>query len=181
MTVPRFLGTLLGDGRRDPLFLILFWGVVATFATMVVSAWLQVISRYFIHYPLGWTEELARVMMFWFAYLSVGLLVRRRRLMVVDAFVAQMPSRLRLVVSGANSLVGAATLAWLAYLSIDLVELAAGQTSTALHIPYGLIYVSLPIGLAGAVIYLLAVGIADTRRALKAADDDSGITRQTDI
>ena len=168
------LETLLGDARRDRLFQLLFWGIVATFAVMVMSAWLQVISRYFLNFPMGWTEELARVMMFWFAYLSIGALVRRRRLMVVDAFVSAMRPRLRQGVSGVNSLVAAAALAWLGVLSIDLMVLAEGQTSTALHIPYSLIYLSLPVGLAGGVVYLVAVAIVDLRAALRPSGSDGG-------
>jgi TRAP-type C4-dicarboxylate transport system permease small subunit len=154
------------------LFVGLFWGVVVTFSVMVVSAWLQVVSRYFAKFPLGWTEELSRVMMFWFTYLSVGALIRRRRLMMVDAFVGHLRPRLRLTISGVNSLIAAAALVWLGWLSIDLMAVASGQRSTALQIPYSLIYLSLPLGLAGAVLYLLAVGVADLKQALSSASVD---------
>ena len=65
--------------QNDPLFRILRWGVIVTFMVMVMAALLQVISRYFFGYPLGWTGELAQIMMIWFAFLSVAVLVRRRR------------------------------------------------------------------------------------------------------
>ncbi len=165
------LNALLGDSRRDRLFVVLFWGTVATFAVMVVCAWLQVISRYVFNFPLGWTEELARVMMFWFTFLAIGALVRRRRLMMVDAFVVMMPPRGRILLSGIMHVLSALCLVWLLVLSIQLMELASGQKSTALELPYAYIYLSLPVGLAGAVIYLAAVGIFDLRRAIAGGAD----------
>jgi TRAP-type C4-dicarboxylate transport system permease small subunit len=168
--------TLLGESRRDRLFAALFWGTVATFTIMVICAWLQVLSRYVFNFPLGWTEELARVMMFWFTFLATGALVRRRRLMMVDAFVSMLPSRGRILLSGVMHLFSALCLGWLLVLSIQLMELASGQKSTALEIPYAYIYLSLPVGLAGAVVYLVAIGIADLRKA--AAGDTGGDKRQ---
>ena len=53
------------------------------------------------------------MMMFWFTYLSVGALVRRRRLMVVDAFVGQLRPRPRVAISGLTSLFAAVALIWL--------------------------------------------------------------------
>lgn len=167
MSESGILAALLGDARRDGLFRVLFWGIVVTFGLMVLSAWLQVISRYFFSYPLGWTEELARVSMFWFAYLSIGVLVRRRRLMMVDAFVVLMRPRLRLTVATINSFLAAAALLWLGILSVELMGVASGQSSPALQIPYALIYLSLPVGLAGGFVYMVAVGITDLRRVLR--------------
>ncbi len=172
---------LVGDSGRDRVFLVLFWGTVASFGVMVVCAWTQVISRYFFGYSLGWTEELAQIMMFWFTYLSVGVLIRRRRLMKVDAFTVNIPARPRTFLSAAIHLASAIFLAWLGYLSIRLMDLASSQISTALKIPYEYIYLSLPIGLLGAVIYCLAIAIGDFRAGLGPRDSKSDPTakRQT--
>lgn len=176
MSVSRVMVVLLGDSRNDRLYIALFWGIVVTFTAMVIAAWLQVISRYLVSFPLGWTEELARVMMFWFAYLSIGALVRWRRLMMVDAFVTLMRPRWRIGINGVNAIIAAAALAWLGFLGVELMGVASGQTSPALQIPYSLIYLSLPIGLGGAVLYLVAIGIADLRRAMNPSDPDAYTT-----
>lgn len=178
----RILDSFLGDARRDILFRFLFWGTVATFSVMVACAWLQVISRYFFNMPLGWTDEMSLIMMFWFAFLSIGVLARRRRLMMVDAFVVFLPRRGRLILSAIVQLGSAACLAWVAFLCVRLMELAEGQLSTAMKIPYSLIYLSLPIGLAGAVVYLAAVGIADLRLAISVGPGETGrAKRQLDV
>ena len=156
------------DETREPLFRLLFWGTVIAFGVMVVAAWLQVISRYFFNYPLGWTGELAQIMMFWFTFLAVGTLVRKRRLMKVDAFIIQFPRRAQLFISAVVNLASAVFLSWLWYLSLRLMELASRQISTALHIPYKYIYLSLAVGLAGAVVYFVAIAIADLRLACRA-------------
>lgn len=147
--------------KNDPLFWTLRWGVIVTFMVMVIAALLQVISRYFFGYPLGWTGELAQIMMIWFAFLAVAVLVRRRRLMRVDALLIQLSPRWRAIVNGLVHLFAAGCIGWMAYLSVRLMDLAGKQVSTALKIPYPYIYLSITIGLTGAAIYFLYCGITD--------------------
>ncbi len=154
-------------GKKDTLYQGVRWIVIISFLVMVVSAWLQVISRYIIQYPLGWTGELSQIMMFWFAFLSVGALVYQRSMMKVDAFVSIVSPRWQTILSIAVHTVQAIFFAWLVYLSMKLVVLAAGQMSTAVRIPYSYIYFSLPLGLAVAVFYSLRHAWHDFRGLLR--------------
>ncbi|WP_366552692.1 TRAP transporter small permease [Aquibaculum sediminis] len=128
------------------------WIVIGAAVIMVVAAIAQVLFRYFFNYPLGWTEELARIMMVWWAFLAVGILASQRKLLSVDALLLILPSRGVHMLSGLANFLSGVMLVWLAKLGIDLVLLAGTQTSSALQIPYALIYLSLPVGtaLAGA-------------------------------
>ncbi len=139
------------------------WIVVITFVVMVVSAWLQVISRYIIRYPLGWTGELSQIMLFWFSFMSVGALVYSRGMMRVDAFVSVIPPRWQTIVSVLVHVIQAIFFAWLVYLSMKLVILAADQTSTAVKIPYSYIYFSLPLGLTVGCFYSLKLAWKDLK------------------
>lgn len=139
------------------------WIVIIAFGVMVVSAWLQVIFRYIIQYPLGWTEELCRIMLFWFSFISLGALVYRRGLMRVDAFVAGFPPKIQAIVSVLVHWIQIMFFLWLIYLSMRLVILANTQMSTALKIPYSYIYFSLPLGLALAVFYSFKIGRTDLK------------------
>ena len=155
-----------GRARPDYLFLASKWIVVVTFIVMILSAWAQVIFRYFIQYPLGWTGELCRIMMFWAAFMSVGILVMKRGMMRVDAFVTMMPEKWQAITSVAVHLAQAGLFSWLIWYSIGLIELTAGQTSTALQVPYAYIYLSLPVGLAVGVIYSIIIAWKDLQGLL---------------
>lgn len=151
----------ISEERKDPLFLFFRWGIIITFMVMVVAALLQVISRYFFNYPLGWTGELAQIMMIWFAFLTVPILVRRQRLMRVDALLIQLSPYWRCCINGVINLLSAMCIGWMAYLSIRLMDLAGSQVSTALKIPYPYIYLSITLGFSGATIYFIYCGIKD--------------------
>lgn len=166
------------EEKNDPLFRILRWGIVVTFTIMVLAALLQVISRYFFNYPLGWTGELAQITMIWFSFLAVAILARRRRLMRVDAFLVQLSPRWRAVANASVNLSSAFFIGWMAYLSIRLMDLAGQQVSTALKIPYPYIYLSITIGLFSATIYFVCVGIADLKMIKDSAGADKTGRRQ---
>lgn len=141
--------------------------IILAFLAMVSSAWLQVISRYFFGYSLGWTEEVAQISLFWVTFMTAAHLAAGRRLMKVDAFLVLAPPRLRLALSALMQLIAALGFAYLAWLGIRLMGLAANQTSTALKIPYSAIYLSLPAGVGILVLHLVIHAVHDARYALR--------------
>ncbi len=141
------------------------WILIVMFIAMVISTIMQVIFRYFLRYPLGWTEELSRILFIWTTFLSVGLLAKENRLLKVDALVNSLSPRAKEWVYLAVRLLSAGFIFWLGFLGIRLLGLARGQLSPALGIPYWYIYLSLPVGMGFAVIYLFSQ-TALTLRAL---------------
>jgi TRAP-type C4-dicarboxylate transport system permease small subunit len=140
------------------------WIVISTATVMVVAAIVQVIFRYILNYPLGWSEELARVMMVWWAFLAVGILASQRKMLSVDALLLVLPHRGVHALSAFAHLFSAFFMFWLGWLGTSLVGLAGTQSSPALQIPYALIYLSLPVGMLLAGICLLVNGLEDLRR-----------------
>jgi TRAP-type C4-dicarboxylate transport system permease small subunit len=138
--------------------------LVSLFILMVISTVTQVIFRYFLRYPLGWTEELSRILFIWCTFLSVGILANQQKLMKVDALVNYLPEKVRALALTAINLISAVFLLWLGILGIRLLELAKGQITPALMIPYWLIYLSLPVGILLAVFFIL---YNETSRFLK--------------
>jgi TRAP-type C4-dicarboxylate transport system permease small subunit len=138
-----------------PLALLLAWLeapvrllVIAAMAIMVAAVLLQVFTRYVLGHPLGWTEELARLAMVWWTFVTAGLLAARRRLLTIDALLLVLGPRAARLVTGLAHLVATIVTAWLTWLAIRLVGLAGTQITPALDIPYAWVYLSLPVGMA---------------------------------
>lgn len=161
MTVLRRLLTWLATAARAV--------VTTAFAVMVGAAIVQVVFRYGIGYPLGWTEELAKIMLVWWTFLGFGLLAASRRLLAIDALLLAVPDRTRHALLAFAHLVSALAIGWLAMLSARLVGLAGTQVSPALDIPYAWIYASLPVGLAVATVAFAANAVIDLRRLVRGA------------
>ena len=146
------------------------WVVVAMYTIMVTAAIAQVIFRHFIGYPLGWTEELARIMLIWSVFLCVAVLASERKLLTVDAILLVLPPRLQALVIAFAQLLSGLFMGLMAYLAVRLVGLAGAQTSPALEIPYTWIYASLPVGMTLTTAYLLLNGGLQLHRCLFVRD-----------
>jgi TRAP-type transport system small permease protein len=144
--------------------------VIVIFAIMVTAAIAQVIFRYVLGFPLGWTEELARIMMIWWVFLCVAVLASQRKLLAVDALLLVLPPRGQAFLMAFVHLLSAAFIGWMAWLGVRLVGLAGTQTSVALEIPYAWIYAALPTGIGLAGLYFLLNGLVDLHRAVTARD-----------
>ena len=121
--------------------------IVAAFSMMVVATVLQVVTRYVLNHPLGWTEELAKLLMVWWTFLGVGLLSWHEKLLGIDAGLMALGPRTAHLLAAAAQAVSAISIAILTWLGIRLVGLAGTQITPALDIPYAWIYLSLPVGL----------------------------------
>lgn len=124
--------------------------IAAAFAMMVLAAILQVVSRYVFNSPLGWTEELAKLLMVWWTFLAVGMLALQGRLLGIDALLMAMSAKAAHLTLATAQAISAIFIGWLTWLGVRLVDLAGTQITPALDIPYAWVYLSLPVGLAGA-------------------------------
>lgn len=154
------------------------WIVIAAASVMIAAAILQVVFRYGVGHPLGWTEELARIMMVWWTFLAVGLLAARRSLLSVDALLLVLPARGVHTVLAFAHIVTAVFMAWLAWLGAGLVELAGTQRSPALQIPYAAIYLSLPVGMASVALASAINAGIDLRRLVRGDPADIHVSEE---
>lgn len=143
-----------------------YWLLVAIFLVMLVSTGLQVIFRYFLGYPLGWTEELSKIMFIWAAFLTVGALTMEDQLMKIEVLVERLPAGLANILNIVVKFCSGVFLLWLAVLGVRLLDLTKYQVSTALQIPYWLIYLSLLLGMiiAGGVMFAQSFAAIKTKR-----------------
>ncbi len=152
------------------LFTVVRWLTIAAFALMVLAAIVQVISRYVFDSPLGWTEELARILMIWWTFAAIGILAFRRKLLAVDAVLLVLRGRRQQSVLALGNGLGALAVGWLAWLAWRLVALAGSQVSPSLEIPQAVIYAGAAVGLTAAAAGFAANLWVDLRRLVAGVD-----------
>ncbi len=145
------------------------WLVIASFSVMVTAAIAQVISRYVFAHPLGWTEEVARLMLVWWAFVGAGLLAFDRKLLAIDAVLLPLGARQAHGLLALGQGLCAVTAGYLAWLGFRLVRLAGTQSISGLDIPYYWLYLSLPAGLLLATVAFAWRTQHHARRALDPA------------
>lgn len=138
-------------------------------AGMVVLIATQVCFRYALNEPLAWTEEVARHLMVWSALLGAAVAYRRKGHLGMDILVMHLPRRWQRRVEVALQILSIAFFGLLVIHGIPLVERTMRQLSSAIRIPMGYIYMSIPVGSALILLFaierLIRIGERDSQGA----------------
>lgn len=147
--------TTIGTIRRT-LDLFLEWIVIIAVAALVLDVLWGVFTRFVLDSPSRWTEEFARLLLMWVALLGAAVAFGRREHLGFDYVVAKMdPGAQRLVAVAGECVVILFAVLVMVYGGYVLVAetLTAGQTTPALGIKMGYVYLALPLSGCFVVIY----------------------------
>lgn len=129
---------------------------IAFFVAMFACVLAQVVFRYFLGSPLTWSDELARYLFVWCAFLGWVIAARRRSHLAVTVGRDRMSPRAQ----AALKLVGAlAALAFAAVLVVHGIRIAERNwdvETTALAVTSGVVYAIVPLAALAVGIYALA-------------------------
>ena len=113
---------------------------------IVISTLLQVLSRYLIGSPIGWTEELARFLMIWLVFFGASAGIKRQEHIKVEFFLQKMPEKLRKVVIAGSMAITAIFLIILIYQGALLTIQMSSVPAVTMPITIAYIYLAIPIG-----------------------------------
>jgi TRAP-type C4-dicarboxylate transport system permease small subunit len=114
------------------------------------------LSRYALNYSFVWAEEVVISLVPWLGVTGLFLSVRRRQMIRIEFFLDKFPPAPRRSLAVLAELLGAAMLAWLAWLGFGYVATFGGDRTPYLALPKGLFTSALWIG-AAAVALAFAV------------------------
>ncbi|MDR1977466.1 MAG: TRAP transporter small permease [Synergistaceae bacterium] len=155
------------DDKFEELFLVstLFFSVALIFT--------QVVMRYVFRDSLSWSEEMARYLFVWQAWIAASFATKRSRHINLDIVVNLCPPK------GKEVLFWVAHLTWLAFTlfltwkSAGLARLVFSRKtiSAALQIKMGWVYLAVPVGCALMSFRLLQILAAKlSARAIRAEE-----------
>lgn len=134
--------------------------LTALMGAMVVIGAYQVVSRFILHEPSPWSEEVLRRAMIWMVALGLSIGFRHGAHISVDVIHRVRTEWVRRTVSGsvfATTLVFLSTLIWL---GADMAWRVRFQTFASMEISMSWAYMAIPVGAALALIALLARAVA---------------------
>ena len=143
--------------------------VIVVVAVLVLDVLWQVFTRFILNDPSTWTEELAVFMLIWVSLLGAAVALGRGAHLGIDYFVGKLPPQTRLATEVfAFFCVAAFSLLVMVVGGADLVinTLQLEQTSPALGVPMGYVYLAIPISGFFLTLYAI-VGLAERFRALR--------------
>ncbi|MEM2927095.1 MAG: TRAP transporter small permease [Candidatus Bathyarchaeia archaeon] len=120
---------------------------------MVVLIFSQVVFRYLFNRPLAWTEELSRHFMIWAAFLGAAVAYRKKAHIGVEFLVAKLRKPWQQWVERFVHLSCIGFASFITIYGSFVVKKTMSQLSSALGIPMGFIYASIPVGATLLVIF----------------------------
>ncbi|WP_068803196.1 TRAP transporter small permease [Thauera phenolivorans] len=131
----------IDDNLEEFILVILMFAMTALIAV-------QIFMRYVMQDSLTWSEELARYLFVWVSYIGVSYAVKRSAHIRVEAATMFLPERVKryvILLSHLAFLVFAVMVVKEGY-TLSMKIFKFGQTSPALGIPMGYIYLAPTVG-----------------------------------
>jgi TRAP-type C4-dicarboxylate transport system permease small subunit len=157
---------------RKKLDILLEWAVVALLSVMLLSVLWGVLTRYIFADQSPWTDELARFMLIWVSILGAAYIAGKNEHIAIDLLPASLSRKKKLVleiITGVIISIFVFVIFLIGGLRYIYISLKLGQTSAALEIPMGYVYLVLPVtGII--IIYFKIMTILEAREALKKPD-----------
>lgn len=143
--------------------------LVVIFGVLVVDVLWQVFTRYVMQDPSSFTGELARYLLIWLGLMGASYAFGKRAHLAIDLFVNSRSRRGKQIVQliiEVCVLLFALLVMVAGGLQLVSITFSLGQTSAALGLPLGYVYLSLPLS-GILIIFYAAVYITERLRELR--------------
>jgi TRAP-type C4-dicarboxylate transport system permease small subunit len=129
---------------------------IAMFVAMFACVLAQVVFRYFLGWPLTWSDELARYLFVWWAFLGWVVAAGRRSHLGVTIGRKRMGPRAQAAFQLIGALAAIAFAIVLAYHGTRIAERNWDVETTALAFSTGVVYAIVPLAAVAVALYALA-------------------------
>ncbi len=147
------------------------WCVIVLLAAMAAMVFANVVLRFLTDHSILWVEEASRFLMIWLTFLGSGLVLRYGAHIGIDTLQEKFPRQapaIRAVIF-IGLIVFFATMVWL---GLRYARLTWGQTTPVLQIPYGAVYLAMPVGFAWMIVHLLVMAVPYVRQKRFLSDEE---------
>lgn len=148
------------------------WILIFLLAAMSVIVFTNVVMRYVTDASIPWSEEVSRHMMIWLTFVGGGLVLRSGGHIAIDNLQDALPATSARVVRSIVLVLMIAFFALLVYFGSIYVGRTMVQTTAATEIPFGYIYMAMPIGCALMLVHLLLIARSWLMNREFIADED---------
>ena len=133
------------------------WILIFLLAAMSVIVFVNVIVRYVTEASLPWSEEVSRHMMIWLTFLGGGLVLRSGGHIAIDNLQDAVPPKVARLLRVVVFLLMTLFFGLLLYFGCIYVSRTMMQTTAATEIPFGYVYLAMPVGTALMLVHLFLI------------------------
>jgi TRAP-type C4-dicarboxylate transport system permease small subunit len=128
------------------------------YGAMTIVIFIQICGRYVLPVPYSWTEELARYLMIWGAFIGASSLIRTGENIGVDFFIEKLPVKWKNMLYNGIEIIILLSIIYVLKIALSVLPgLGLYQTSPSLGISIFWAYFGMLIGLCLVVLQLLGM------------------------
>jgi len=141
-------------------------------ALMATIAFINVLSRYFLHSSFAFTEELEIVGFVWITVIGASIGFRQGSQLAVNIFTKMFPKKVRIILSTFSGILGLVLFGVLFYYSLNQIgfEIKYNTRSPSMDWPQYLYTLSIPVGSVLIVIRIIQSTVLSIKKELKGED-----------
>jgi TRAP-type C4-dicarboxylate transport system permease small subunit len=147
------------------------WLAIATFCGMFACVLGQVGFRYFLGDPLTWSDELARYLFVWCAFLGWIIAARRRSHLAIASLSERAPPRIKALLALFAAAAAIAFAAVLVFYGTRIALRNIDVDTTSLFFTMGIVYAIVPLATIAVGLYAIADGVAALRTLAASTQD----------
>lgn len=125
---------------------IIFWINTVVFSIASLICITAVFFRYVLNDSITWAEEAVRFLFVFMFFFGATEAIRLRKHVAMDIFVEKLPGKFPSIMRVLDDVLVLIFLVFAAWLGFRNSMSNMGQLSAALKIPYGYVYLSIPLG-----------------------------------
>jgi len=139
---------------------------------MAIIAFVNVLSRYFLHYSFAFTEELEIVGFVWITVIGASIGFRQGSQLSVNIFVKMFPKKVRIGLNIFSGILGLVLFAVLFYYSLNQIgfEIKYNTRSPSMNWPQYLYTLCIPIGSVLIVFRIVQSTVLSIKKEIKGED-----------
>lgn len=135
---------------------VIDWTTIGLMAVLASVVFVAVITRYFLNFPLAWSEEVSRYSFIWATFLGAVICLREGAHLSVDLLVQRFSPAHQRRIEIAGRVLTAVLLGFVLYSGIQVTQVTHAQQSPALGLPMSGVYAAVPVGAALMLLELVA-------------------------
>ncbi|MCB5204884.1 TRAP transporter small permease [Neorhizobium sp. T786] len=133
------------------------WALIGILSAMAILVFTNVTLRYVTNHSITWSDEVARHMMIWLTFIGAGLTLRHGGLVAIDNLQLALSERKAFLVRILVAIIMLAFFVTMIWAGKSYVERTMFQTTPSTRIPFGYIYLAMPIGFGLLIVHVLLV------------------------
>lgn len=133
------------------------WILIAIMIAMAVIVFTNVLLRFFTNQSITWSDEVARHLMIWLTFLGAGITLRHGALVAIDNLQLAASPRVAKLMRIMVAIILLAFFVVMIWAGKTYVGKTMRQLTPSTRIPFGYIYLAIPIGFSLMIAHFLLV------------------------